>query len=709
MRGSEVRQTVRDAVRAYEQALDPVRRKELGQFFSGVPLGKLLAHLSLRPDTRTVLDPMAGHGDLLDAVWEASTERSIPLERVDGIEIDNATAATCRERLAAILGDNDRPESVVLAANAFDPATVNALPTRSYDLVITNPPYVRYQGRTGKGGVDSTRSGLETIVDSISTGMGRTIWQSLAQNYSGQADLSVPAWILAGFMVRPGGRLALVVPATWRSRDYADVIRYLVLRCFALETIVADTQPGWFSDALVRTHLVVARRLTDEEVRQPLSAKNHWSAARWVHVSPDATDERSLVGAAFASVYPEAALAASLHDASQDTAPGIEIRDFDLRHEWAVLQSRISRHRWHSILEGGTHNLPLFSARHKSILWTLPDALRQMLPRGVQPAELVMLEEAGIKVGQGLRTGCNGFFYVTVRGEGTSGTVPVQASAALGGGVFAVPSSALRPALRRQSEIALIEQGGLPPGRVLDLRGWVLPEDEQHVTKARAAYRLCGDTPPRLMLPELAAFVRRAASVSLDGPSAGKRIPEFSAVRTNVREPDGNKLTPRFWYMLPEFAPRHLPAAFVPRINHNTPWIECNIDPPLLIDANFSTFWTLQGGWSPFAMKALLNSVWCRAYMEVAGTPLGGGALKLEATHLRWMPVPLLTRDARAALHAAGQCLRRDAQDIQTQIDHTVLQALFPSNASRTMLSDLAAHIAVQTSVLCAARQRVVS
>ena len=362
MKGDDELQTIRDAARAYEQALDPVRRKQLGQFFSGVPLGKLLAHLGIGTDTRTVLDPMAGHGDLLDAAWDAATERSIPLERIDGIEIDDAIAATCRDRLAAILGTDDPAKCSILGASAFDPATLNALPARSYDMVITNPPFVRYQGRDGHyGDVDPARSGLTKIVESFSAGKSRTVWYTLAQGYSGLADLSVPAWILAGLMVRPGGRLALVVPATWRSRDYADVVRYLLLRCFAVEIIVADTQPGWFSDALVRTHLIVAQRLPHEEAQLPLRAKNHWPAARWLQVAPNAADRRSLVGAAFAGAHPEAAFTTWVREASTAAVPGIEVRNFDLRHEWAALKSRISRRRWYRRLEGDNQDLPLFS------------------------------------------------------------------------------------------------------------------------------------------------------------------------------------------------------------------------------------------------------------------------------------------------------------------------------------------------------------
>ena len=710
MQSIEVVKTIRSTARAYEQTLDPERRKQLGQFFSGVPLGKLLAHLSINPVTRTVLDPMAGHGDLLDATWEVAVERGIVLDRIDGIEIDDSTAVICRDRLASTPTNGKRPESVIVTGNAFDPATVKSLPTSSYDLVITNPPYVRYQARKRSGdSLNNARSGLKKVIQSTSDESSRIVWNALVQGYSGLADLSIPAWLLAGFMVRPGGRLALIVPATWRSRDYADVIRYLLLRYFVVETIVADTQPGWFSDALVRTNLIVAQRLTGEKARQSLSEKSRWTSARWLHISPSAANDRSLVGNAIASDHPEAALSEWLKKPSRTVIQGIEVRNFDLYHEWTTLHSRITRYRWYPMVEGCSKDLSLFPAWSKPVAPVLPDALRQVLPTDAKPGNLVTLEESGIKVGQGLRTGCNGFFYVTVCGEGEADMMPIRSSSVVGDWTFAVSSAALRPVLRRQSEIVLIEKGSFPPGRVLYLRAWVLPEDAQQVADAKAAYALRHETPPQVMPEDLAAFVRHAASVSIVGRGGNIPIPELSAVRTNVRRARTNKLTPRFWYMLPDFRQRHLPAAFVPRVNQGTPWVECNTHPPLLIDANFSTFWTIDDVWSPFAIKALLNSVWCRTYMETAGTPLGGGALKLEATHLRQMHIPLFTNCDRVALHTAGKYLRRDTQEAQAQIDRIVLQALYSDNPSGTTLSDLAVRLAVQMSKLCSARQKTAS
>ena len=145
MQAIEERDRARAAARVYEAALPTAQRKMLGQFFTGVPLGKLLAHIALDSSTATVLDPMAGHGDLLDATWEAAEDRGIVIERLDGIEIDERTASVCRERLTRIVGTHKSPLQHVLTGSAFDLGVVNQLRRGGYDLVITNPPYVRYQ------------------------------------------------------------------------------------------------------------------------------------------------------------------------------------------------------------------------------------------------------------------------------------------------------------------------------------------------------------------------------------------------------------------------------------------------------------------------------------------------------------------------------------------------------------------------------------
>lgn len=703
MRSNE-RDRIREAARTFEQALPPEQRKQLGQFFSGIRLGKLLAHLSLHPETRTVLDPMAGHGDLLDATWEAATESELQLRRLDGIEIDQSTAAVCGNRLTHMASTGQLPAQNIIVGDAFDPDSIAALQWSAYDLVITNPPYVRYQARnaSAKSG-DKARSGVAAVAAELLSGADSHVWNVLAEGYSGLADLSVPAWLLSGLMVRPGGRLALVVPATWRSRDYADVIRYLLLRCFTLELIVEDKQPGWFSDALVRTHLIVARRLYPEESGASLSTRSKWQSALWLQIAPKAADGRSLVGAAFGGNFPEREFATWVRDDCADPKDGISVRRFALGEEWASLRTHVNRRRWYHQLERTDDDLPLFLNGDSSASMTIPDALRDILPSDFSSSALVTLEQTGIQVGQGLRTGCNFFFYVTACGPSEHGVVPVKASSVFNQTLFSVPAGALEPVLRRQSEMAFLESRECVLGRVLDLRQWVLPQDAEFVARAKQAYAASGKPPPRIMPDELANYVAMAATIPLP---EGKFIPQLSAVRTNVRLPDNEQTVPRFWYMLPDFAQRHLPAAFVPRVNHGLAWVEANCDPPILIDANFSTFWSPRGNWSRHAIKALLNSAWCRAFMEAIGTPLGGGALKLEATHLRRMPVPVLSDELRIELDTAGRNLTRDANDVQSRIDGIILDGLLSGFSSRMSYMQLAKAMTDRAQTLSSARQK---
>jgi hypothetical protein len=327
-----------------------------------------------------------------------------------------------------------------------------------------------------------------------------------------------------------------------------------------------------------------------------------------------------------------------------------------------------------------------------------------MLPAGAKPDHLLTLEQAGIQVGQGLRTGCNSFFYVDVCGPAQACTVPIRSASALGSAEFSVPVHALRPVIRRQAEAHAASQDTLPPGRVLDLRSWVLPEDEPVVHAARLAYEATGQSMPQTMPNELAAFVRRAAATTILG--SGKLIPELTAVRTNVRISVRRGQTPRFWYMLPDFAPRHLPSVFIPRVIHQYPWAESNAISPVLIDANFSTFWPTGEGWDRYSLKALLNSVWCRTFMEILGTPLGGGALKLEATHLRQIVIPRLSQNEQRALAAAGESLTRETPDVQEEINGIVLRAITTKAEADAAVSAMAADMASHARMMRDARKR---
>ena len=705
---------VRSTAAEYEAALEPLRRKRLGQFFTGLPLGRLLAALALDPSAKEVLDPMAGHGDLLDAVLERADRRDQAFTRVAGVEIDPPTAAAGHARLAAWRDKHSLGDPSVRTGDAFEGDLLAQCATEGYDLVITNPPYVRYQTlatQTDDIGNRSPNEIRRDLLDSVQSCVGgdeRTVWKALARGYSGLADLSVPAWILAGALVRPGGVLALVAPATWRTRNYGDTIEYLLARCFRVEYLVEDTQPGWFSDALVRTQLVVARRLPADEVRVPLAERPR--DVRFIvtaRVSPEARGSDSLVSASFCGSDPEGAFAQWMQRAASGGTERPSGVSWEARPVWEHAQTvaiSFRARKWFSSVE--PHG-------RTGVLFGMPTTDKHAIP--VPPAicavvghqselRLQLPEDAGIAISQGLRTGCNGFFYVDLIEELADEGVRIRLGELFGSDKIVVPAGCLRPVLRRQSEYSGRLCAVDLVGRALDLSGWVLPEDTDAVERSEHLYAREGLPIPRVMPPELAEFVRRAAQTTYtDGPGA-RQIPALSAVKTNVRLASGR--APRFWYMLPPFVRRHLPDAFVPRINQSQPLVDENDSPPVLVDANFSTLWGDLPPWPGPALRALFNSSWSRACMEALGTPLGGGALKLEATQLKQLPVPLFSKEDIGWLARAGRTLQDGGATDSKSIDAFMIERLFGRKDVPRPVASINNDLREVARDLCSSRQR---
>lgn len=617
-----------------------IDRKRLGQYFTSPPLARLLAELALRDGTRSVVDPMCGDGNLLLAAAQLAKGRRVGLDHLDGIELDPVMAHRCRARLEQV-SSGDLGVQIV-EGNAFHQKSLASLRLDAYDLVIANPPYVRYQalsrscGSTNSPGAKQIRAQLVQAFE----GAGEP-WRALANGYSGFADLSVPAWMLSASLVAPGGMLALVVPAAWRSREYADVLRYLMVSVFDVELIVEDTQPGWFSDALVRTNLVIARRRTGKET-ETLQTAEPDRLTKWLTIAPSAAAAESVVGAAFPGRAPERQLKAWLNERTSGKIDGLSLRSLPQSNEIAWLEAHASRRRWYSTLERRSPNA--IAVRSAA---TLPDLLTKAL--GEPVCSFVSLGDiGGVSVNQGLRTGCNGFFYVDAIGDGRSPDCELIESRGLfPSRVFEAPRSALRPVLRRQNELPAYVSGSELSGRLLDLRGRVLDEDTSLLTYADMRHF-------RLIPDKLAEYVRAAAKRCLVEGDAETQIPSLSAVRTNAR-PARGETPPRFWYMIPDLVPRHVPDLFIARVSNSSPKVYSNRAEPVVVDANFSTITTESIQWTGPALMALLRSTWARSCMELLGTPMGGGALKLEASQLRRLPVPVMPGATIQRLHRIGR------------------------------------------------------
>jgi adenine-specific DNA-methyltransferase len=188
-------------------------RKARGAFFTPEPVARYVTEWAVRSADDRVMEPSCGEASFLLAATvrlrslgeHAGTHRNVT-PRVDGVEIHEASAAEAVTQLRAA---GAAPQ--ITTADFF-----SLEPTGTYDAVIGNPPYVRYQDFAGESRTRSREAALRAGV-------------SLTALASSWAAFTVHS----ALFLRRGGRLGLVLPAELLSVNYAAEVRRFLLERFA--------------------------------------------------------------------------------------------------------------------------------------------------------------------------------------------------------------------------------------------------------------------------------------------------------------------------------------------------------------------------------------------------------------------------------------------------------------------------------------------
>ena len=566
---------------------DTLHKKRFGQFFSGQKVADML--FSLLPEDKVwanVVDPMAGIGDMLVSVSEHISYNPHML----GIEIDELVARDCADRV---------PEAKIICSDAFKSSEL--IIPEGWDLVITNPPYVRYQLQDENEVMPSARDIRENLVQQIRaipylTASEKTLFLSLAWNYSGLADMAVPAWILCAALVKKGGYLAIVVPETWLNRNYASPIQYLIQKCFEIEVIAKDANASWFPEVLVKTSLVVARRTAIKKVADTASSLTRIIEADREYTQPSL------------SLFPY-------------------IKGTKDAQKWSCKEDE-----------------DFFSKELQ-----LPHELETILTGKLE--EYFSLAEIGIECGQGFRSGANDFFYVSIK-KREGDTFLVQSKAwDQGGKEYRFKKDDILLALQNRGKV---EGLVVTPDKLMD--GVVYPQSE-----------ISGD------------LQRYIDSAEKYRDLKGLRFKDYSAVKPNEKKIGDNIV--REWFRLPKMASRHLPNLCLTRVSAKIPeclYVEQSTTQPIAIDANMVTLWSADGRTIRIA-TAMLNSTWTKISLELICTVMGGGALKVEASHLKKLLFPKFSEVQFDALERAGIELVKKGEmtdELQKQIDSIIACAV---------------------------------
>ena len=181
------------------EVFQPSRPKEDGAYYTPNPVVRSLVSWAVRDETDVMLDPSCGDGRFL-----MGHVNSV------GVEQDNEAAAVAKTRA---------PGALVHQGDFFRWA--GSTESR-YECAAGNPPFIRYQLFKGE---------VRQRALKLAAGLGA--------EFSGLTSSWAPFLVVAGSLIKPGGRMAFVVPAEIGHAPYAAPLVEWLVDQFAHVQLVA--------------------------------------------------------------------------------------------------------------------------------------------------------------------------------------------------------------------------------------------------------------------------------------------------------------------------------------------------------------------------------------------------------------------------------------------------------------------------------------
>lgn len=227
--------------KAYETA-----QKLRGGYYTPVDLASFIARWVSVGNVNRVLEPSCGDGVFFEALASENSSESLD---VTAFEINDDEAKKSHARAKA-LGINIK----ITASDFLDWAlTQIKLKGHSFDAVVGNPPFIRYQ----------------YLPDSFQV-RAEQIFRNLGCKFTKHTNAWVPFVLASVALLRPGGRIGMVVPAEVIHVTHAQPLRtYLGAECRRI--VVVDPEKLWFSDTLQGAVILLAeKRQAPSEMSQGL-------------------------------------------------------------------------------------------------------------------------------------------------------------------------------------------------------------------------------------------------------------------------------------------------------------------------------------------------------------------------------------------------------------------------------------------------------
>lgn len=195
-------------------------KKLRGGYYSPQPITDFICKWAITKPTQIVLEPSCGDGNFIESIIKRFLILGVPNKNlfglVKGIELVKKEAEKSKVR-AANFGLN----STTIINSDFFSYLSNANGDSRYDVVVGNPPFIRYQNFP-----EEHRTKAFEMMEAMGLKPNKltNIW--------------VPFLVLSANVLNKGGRLGMVIPAELFQVKYAAETRIFLSKFFSRITIV---------------------------------------------------------------------------------------------------------------------------------------------------------------------------------------------------------------------------------------------------------------------------------------------------------------------------------------------------------------------------------------------------------------------------------------------------------------------------------------
>lgn len=200
-----------------KEALDS--KKLRGGYYTPQLIAEFICKWAITKQNVRVLEPSCGDGNFVEAAIQRFLKIGVPkdqlLGRVRGIELLAVEAQKSKKR-AAIYGLNSK---TITNSDFFSFLASN--PDERFDVVVGNPPFIRYQNFP-----EEHRK------------LAISMMQEMGLSPNKLTNIWVPFLVLSAGRLNPDGKLGMVIPAELFQVKYAAETRVFLSQFFARVTIV---------------------------------------------------------------------------------------------------------------------------------------------------------------------------------------------------------------------------------------------------------------------------------------------------------------------------------------------------------------------------------------------------------------------------------------------------------------------------------------